>query len=308
MHNTIKITAPAKLNLFLHVNARMTDGYHHIQTLFQPINWLDYLEFSLRKDKAINLKIRSQFNDDHRLLRAEDNLVYKAAALLQGSADIPEGVDIHLTKTIPVGAGLGGGSADAATTLYVLNQLWQLNLPLSVLLDFAVQLGADVPALLYRASALAEGRGEKLYTIRLPRLWFLVFMPDCHCSTEAVFASQELTRDTQIITISDLEAQITGNVRYLSELRNDCQAAAGSICSAIGELIDKTAHLVADNFSKPRLTGTGAAVFMMFTFLHQAEAVQRQFLREYPDHGLLDLRLVESLTERGMNQITENGV
>lgn len=297
MHNTIKITAPAKLNLFLHVNARITDGYHHIQTLFQPINWFDYLKFSLRKDREINLRVASQLNYDYGLSDTEDNLVYKAAALLQSSADSLEGVDIDLTKTIPVGAGLGGGSADAATTLYALNQLWQLNLPLSVLLDFAVQLGADVPALLYRTSALAEGRGEKLYAIRLPRLWFLVFMPDCYCSTKAVFARQELTRDTQIITISDLEVQITGNIHYLSELRNDCQAAARNIYAVIGELIDKTALLVVDDFSKPRLTGTGSAVFMMFTSLHQAEVVQRQFLREYPDHGLLDLRLVESLAE-----------
>ena len=328
MPYSIKLMAPAKLNLFLHINGRLDDGYHHIQTLFQPIDWYDHLQFSLRTDHDIQISMEYQLNHlasvRHAVpnspeLNLQDNLIYKAAKLLQEYSSIAahegtpiaqnkkkssvQGANIKVIKTIPLGAGLGGGSADAAASLLALNKLWQLNLPPSVLLDLAKTLGADVPALvhslLYGQSVLGEGRGEKLYPVKLAQLWFLIFIPNCHCDTSTIFAQQELTRNTKIITIADLKIRIENKgLSALAEamsFTNDCMSVVRKLYPPIDELISRVEKLTEDAFSRPRLTGTGAAVFMMFTSLHQAEKMRQKFLAEVPRHELADIRIASSI-------------
>lgn len=333
MPHSIKLMAPAKLNIFLHINGRLDDGYHHIQTLFQPIDWYDQLQFSLAADHEIQISMEYQLNHfasvRHAVpnspeLNLQDNLIYKAAKLLQEYSSIAahegtpiaqnkkktsvQGAKIRVIKTIPLGAGLGGGSTDAAASLLALNKLWQLDLSSSVLLDLAKTLGADVPALvhslLYRQSVLGEGRGEKLCPVKLARLWFLIFIPNCHCDTQIIFAQQELTRNTKIITIADLKIQIeskglsalteTELVRAMS-FTNDCMSVVRKLYPPIDELVSRVEKLAEDAFSKPRLTGTGAAVFMMFTSLHQAEKMRQKFLAEVPEHGLAGIRVASSI-------------
>ena len=291
MADRLRIQAPAKLNLFLHVNARGSDGYHRIQTLFQPIGWYDRIMLTLQPDASISV-----FMSAHGVvlptLPEQDNLVYRAAWLLQQHTGVGSGVRIHLEKHIPAGAGLGGGSSDAAATLLALNQLWQTGFSVEDLAILAAQLGADVPVMLYHTSALAEGRGERIFPLRLPPLWFLVFMPHCHCDTRTVFQQPQLTRDSQIMTMSLLKKRLEASITGLSDLRNDCQAVVRSLHAEIDKLFAVTEVLTTESFSKPRLTGTGAAVFMMFTSRQQAEKVQHDFLARYPDHGLQSLKLV----------------
>nr|MCH9743763.1 4-(cytidine 5'-diphospho)-2-C-methyl-D-erythritol kinase [Gammaproteobacteria bacterium] len=164
----IQLPAPAKLNLFLHVLRKRDDGYHDIQTVFQFIDVSDQLSFRLRNDADICLTPRLMG------LATRDNLIYKAATLLQQHAGCERGVDILFEKNIPMGAGLGGGSSDAATTLIALNKIWNLNLVETELLQLARKLGADVPIFVHGRTSWAEGVGDEFTPILLPQPWYLV--------------------------------------------------------------------------------------------------------------------------------------
>ena len=193
---SLHLTSPAKLNLFLHITGQRPDGYHLLQTVFQLLDYGDSMEFEISNDGKISLQCAIED------LQLEDNLVYRAARLLQDHSQCPTGAAITLQKTLPIGGGIGGGSSNAATTLLALNQLWDCQLTEDQLADLGIQLGADVPVFIRGRSAFAEGIGEILQAIDIPETYYLVIKPDCHVSTPQIFSHRQLTRDTSAITIA----------------------------------------------------------------------------------------------------------
>ena len=188
----IEACSPAKVNLFLHVTGRRADGYHSLQTVFQLLNWGDDMRFEGRAEPGVTL---SGDTDD---IAPERNLILKAAEAL-GQPE--RGALIHIHKRIPRGGGLGGGSSNAATTLLALNRLWELGLALDALQRLAAPLGADVPVFVMGQSAWAEGVGEVLSALALPKRWFVIAQPDCTVSTAEIFADPALTRHSPPITV-----------------------------------------------------------------------------------------------------------
>lgn len=249
----LTVPAPAKLNLFLHITGRRTDGYHELQTLFQLLDYGDELTFTPRSDDKIQLLNPLPGVPD------SDNLIVRAALALQKTCRVKAGVDIGLIKRIPSGGGLGGGSSDAATTLLALNHLWKLHLPLSQLAAIGLPLGADIPVFIHGQTAWAEGVGEHLTAVELPQMWYLVLCPKCHVSTAEIFNHKELTRDTPAITIRAFLGQ--GG-------KNNCQPVVEKLYPEV-----KKARQWLDNFSSAHMTGTGACVFARFDSEAQARAV-----------------------------------
>lgn len=249
MTDVITLPAPAKLNLFLHIVGRRADGYHLLQSVFQLIDWCDTVTL-----KAI---------PDNRICRsnpvaglAEDaDLVVRAARLLKAHANLKTGVEIELRKNLPIGAGLGGGSSDAASTLIGLNYLWNLNLSRSELSEIGLKLGADVPFFIHGSNAFVEGIGEIIHDISLPDQTFMVIFPHRGIATKAIFEHPELTRDHAPITIDDFLASKCASESFL----NDCQAVAMRICPEVKHAVDWIAGAVP--FSRPQMSGSGSCVF-----------------------------------------------
>ncbi|TNE77995.1 MAG: 4-(cytidine 5'-diphospho)-2-C-methyl-D-erythritol kinase [Gammaproteobacteria bacterium] len=254
----LSLPAPAKLNLFLHITGRRADGYHNLQTLFQLLDVGDQLDFELDHSGTITL---SPELDD---VPAQDNLIYRAAILLQQTTGCTQGAHIHLHKRLPMGGGLGGGSSDAATALLGLNHLWQLQLPQSRLMALGQQLGADVPLFVFGHSAWAEGIGEQLSAVDTAPDWYLVLAPDVQVSTAKIFAHEGLTRNTHPIKIRAFLEQ--GG-------RNDCQTVVEALYPQV-----KKARLWLAKFAEARLTGTGACLFARFA----SEADARSVLEQMP--------------------------
>jgi 4-diphosphocytidyl-2-C-methyl-D-erythritol kinase len=250
--------APAKLNLFLHVVGRRSDGYHLLQTLFRFIDLHDTLHFTLREDGAVR---RTNTVEG---VAEEQDLCVRAACLLQSETGCSLGVDIAVEKRIPMGGGLGGGSSDAATTLIALNRLWALGLPRVRLMQLGLRLGADVPVFVFGENAFAEGVGEELQAYPLADAWYVVLFPPVHVPTAGVFGHPELTRDTVSITMRALSE------RRL-QLHNDLQSVA---CKLFPEVARYIAWL--GNFGRAMMTGSGACVFAEFASRSQAEAVLQQ--------------------------------
>ncbi len=256
--------APAKLNLFLHITGRRADGYHNLQSVFQLLNWGDTLHFTLR--------------DDDRIVRVTDvpgvpedsDLVVRAAKLLKAHTGSTAGVDIEVEKRLPMGAGLGGGSSDAATTLLALNRLWQLDLPRTELQALAVKLGADVPFFIFGKNAFAEGIGEELVGVELPTRWFLVVTPQVHVPTAEIFSDKLLTRDSEPITITDFLALQSSKAGWPDSFgRNDMQQVVASKYAEVAKVIKWLYDL-----APARMTGSGASVFAAFGSKQEAEAAQ----------------------------------
>jgi 4-diphosphocytidyl-2-C-methyl-D-erythritol kinase len=245
--------APAKLNLFLHITGRRQDGYHLLQTVFQFIDYCDLLHFEVRHDGLIR-RVTEIAGVDER-----QDLVWRAANLLQQESNAHLGVDISIIKRIPMGGGLGGGSSDAATTLVALNRLWDLDLSVSRLVELGIKLGADVPVFINGQAAWAEGVGEKLQSVSLPQPWYVVIMPPCQVATGEIFTAPELTRDSNPIKIRDFLAGQGVNV---------CEPVVRSRHPEVGEVLDWLSQ-----FSKARLTGTGACVFAAFDSERLAQEV-----------------------------------
>lgn len=191
------VPAPAKINLFLHVTGRREDGYHFLQTAFRFVDLNDYLSFVPRADGRI-CRVHSTMKN----LDPEQDLVVKAARALQQATGTRQGVDISCIKNIPSGAGMGGGSSDAATTLIALNRLWGLGLSRQALMEMALPLGADVPVFVFGQAAFAQGVGEQLEAIELPPRDYLIIRPPQFISTGKIFTSECLTRDEKPIKIS----------------------------------------------------------------------------------------------------------
>jgi len=248
--------APAKLNLFLHITGQQEDGYHTLQTVFQFLDFGDRLFFELRDDGDI-----SRIGGPAGVPAAAD-LCVRAARLLQRSAGYGAGVTIYCDKRLPVGGGLGGGSSDAATTLWALNRLWRLDLDVARLAELGLRLGADVPVFIHGKAAWAEGVGEILSPIDLPEPWYLVLKPPVSVSTADIFSDVELTRETPRMTIPDF---LSGSGH------NDCEAVVRRRYPEVAQALDWL-----DSFSRARLTGTGACVFAAFDTKAAAQAVEKQ--------------------------------
>ena len=258
----LTLPAPAKLNLMLHITGRRADGYHNLQTLFQFIDLCDELSFRLRDDDQLTLEPQIDGVD------FEDNLIIKAARALQANSDKTLGADIRLTKQLPMGGGLGGGSSDAATTLLALNHLWQLQLSFDQLADIGLTLGADVPVFVRGQAAFAEGVGEILTpTPELDEPWYLVVAPQVHVNTGKIFSNKCLTRDTDPISI---------RTALRREGNNDCQAVVSTLYPEVGKALN-----LLNNFSPAKLTGTGACIFSSFGSEAEAIRVSDQLPAEY---------------------------
>jgi len=255
---TLRWPAPAKINLFLHVTGRRSDGYHTLQTVFQFLDLCDWLDFERCEDGRI---LRTTAVEG---IPPEQDLIVRAARALQAHAGVKAGARLSIDKRLPVGGGIGGGSSDAATTLVALNFLWGLDLSLEELAKIGLQLGADVPIFVAGEAAFAEGVGEILTPVAPAEPWYVLLKPDCAVPTAAVFADPDLTRDTPPITIRDF-LQGAG--------RNDCEPVVRRRFPAVNAALD---WLSARRPS--RLTGTGACVYAICT----DEAQARKIVAEVP--------------------------
>ena len=268
MQTTLTLLSPAKLNLFLHITGRREDGYHDLQTLLQLLDWGDSLRFTANKSGAIML--RGMDLD----IPASENLIYRAAKLLQ-QGDL--GVDITVQKCIPAGAGLGGGSSNAATTLLALNHLWQLNLPQEELQALGTTLGADVPVFVGGRTAWAEGIGEVLTPVDLEQRWYVIVTPNCHVSTSQIFSHFQLTRNTSPIKMATFFEGYSQEGRSLAGYsRNDAQALVRNLYPGVDESLSWL-----NRFGEARLTGTGASVFAGFGTESEARAVLQQLPHQW---------------------------
>lgn len=259
---TLTLPAPAKLNLMLHILGRRADGYHELQTLFQFLDYGDELSFSPRDDGQIRLHTNLP-GVDH-----DSNLIVRAARLLQRESGCTLGADIALTKRLPMGGGIGGGSSDAATTLLGLDHLWRLDLGEDRLAGLGLALGADVPVFVRGHAAFAEGVGERLQPVDLEEPWFLVLAPQVSVSTAEIFADPELTRNTPAITVRSLLA---------GGGHNDCQPVVERRYPEV-----RNALSLLNKFVPASMTGTGACVFGSFPNEGEADKVRRQLPASLP--------------------------
>jgi len=239
-----EVPAPAKLNLFLHVVGRRDDGYHLLQSAFILIDWCDTLHFERRPDG------RLARHDLGAALPADD-LCLRAARLLQARSGTALGADISIDKRVPWGAGLGGGSSDAASTLLALNRLWGLGWSRERLLALALKLGADVPFFVGGRNAWVEGIGERLTPLEVPPCWWAVLKPAVAVPTAAIFGSPALVRDTPAATILGFLADPLGFGH------NDLQAPAMAYSKEVGQALE----LLRARFGASRMSGSGSAVF-----------------------------------------------
>ncbi len=264
-------SAPAKLNLFLHITGRRDDGYHNLQTIFQLIDYADRIAFDVSNEGDI----RRVTEIDG--VPSEIDLMVQAAQSLRSYCGCQAGVDIYIEKRLPMGGGLGGGSSDAATTLLVLNQLWNCGLAAPELIKLGRKLGADVPVFIHGSSTWAEGIGDELTTMELSRKYFLVIKPPVEVATEGLFITPELTRDCHPIRIRDFPGMGVKNV-----FEPVVRKRYPQIDQAMGWL---------GQFAPPRLTGTGSCMFAEFSTEEEAMDV----LAHLPDGYF-------GFTAQGVNQ------
>jgi 4-diphosphocytidyl-2-C-methyl-D-erythritol kinase len=266
----LRVPSPAKLNLFLHIVGRRDNGYHELQSIFQLIDLYDWISFEAIEENQIQIEGLAE-------VKLEQNLIYRAAQYLRPHAKTPCGLKISVEKNIPMGAGLGGGSSNAATTLIVLNQLWQCGLNDEQLAAYGVQLGADVPIFIFGQNAWAEGVGEHLSFIDLAQKQFIVLKPDCFISTQLLFSQKTLTRDTKPTTFCayQLEPSLFGN---------NFEPLARQLYPEVEEAMQYL-----DQFGQAKLTGTGACVF--------TEVIQEMNVKQILQNAPCKAYLVNGLAE-----------
>ncbi len=251
--------SPAKLNLFLYITGRRTNGYHELQTLFQFLDYGDDIAITANESGVIRLTPELEG------VKTEDNLIWKAAKALQQRTGCKFGADIELNKILPMGGGIGGGSSNAATVLVALNHLWQTQLSDNELAEIGLVLGADVPVFIHGFAAFAEGVGEELTPVNAEEKWYLVIRPDVAIATKDIFCHPELTRDTPkrvLLTLLD------------TKYENDCE----KIVRMLYPEVDKQLSWLLQ-YAPSRLTGTGSCVFAEFLSQNDAENV----LTKLPD-------------------------
>lgn len=253
--------APAKLNLFLQIVGRRADGYHLLQTVFRLLDWGDTIHLRVRSDGLIR-----RIGDSLPGVAEDDDLVIRAARLLQSSTGARVGAEIRLDKRIPAGGGFGGGSSDAATVLVALNALWGLGLPVDALAGLGLRLGADVPVFVRGRNAWAEGVGEQLTPIVLPQAAYVLVDPGVHVPTPALFQSQELTRDAAPVKIADFASGSLLDNAFEPVLRRR-EPAVEAVFQALSQI------------GTPRLTGSGSGCFVEFA----TRAAAEQALAQLPD-------------------------
>ena len=261
-----KSPAPAKLNRFLHITGRRDDGYHLIETGFQFVDLCDWIHVRVSKDPGIRIL------DDPLHLGSKNLVVRAAEALSQGT----QGLEICIDKTIPSGGGLGGGSSDAATTLVMLNELWELHHSTHTLMQVALSLGADVPVFVFGHSCFASGIGEQCESEDWPGKTVLLANPGVSVSTEAVFTHPKLTRDTPSCRIRASQLDTTSN---------DCETLVRTLHPEVDQLL---AQLTA--FGMPRMTGTGSTCFVVDPVLEDANALSELRQQHWVSQGLLSNR------------------
>lgn len=266
----IRVPSPAKLNLFLHITGRRDDGYHELQSIFQLIDLYDWLEFTQIEQPEIKI---NGLND----VDLEQNLIYKATQILKPFAKQTSGLNISIEKNIPMGAGLGGGSSNAATTLIVVNQLWCCGLDNDQLAELGVKLGADVPIFVHGHNAWAEGIGEHLTFIDLDQKQYIVLKPDCFISTQRLFSQKTLTRDTNPTTFCAYQLKP-------SSFGNNFEPLARKLYPEVEEAMQYL-----DQFGIAKLTGTGACVFV--------EVNDEMNIEDILEHSPCKSYLVNSLKE-----------
>jgi len=249
----LAVPAPAKVNLFLHVTGRRSDGYHTLESLICLVDLADTIEISDRGDGEI---VRV---GDVPGVTKDDDLSLKAAHALRAATGTPKGAAIRLVKRIPQGGGLGGGSSDAASVLLALNHLWSLRLPRDELARIGVQLGADVPFFIAGTAALARGVGERLTPLSMPALWIALAMPPVQVSTAAAFAAFELTHPSASAKM-DVFSEGYG--------RNDLQAVAAARFPPVAEALRALQRVAPAS----RMTGSGGCVFAPFATAGDAQA------------------------------------
>ena len=248
--------APAKINHFLHVTGRRADGYHLLQTVFQFLDLAD----ELRIDATSDGRIRCRRN--YQQVEEQDDLVVRAAKLLQELGGSTRGADIRVDKKIPIGGGLGGGSSNAATTLVALNRLWNTGLSTDQLAEAGLTLGADVPVFVRGFAAWGEGVGEQLEPVELPEDWNLLIYPNVPVATAQVFNAPALERATPRVTLDDFRQ---------GRCRNDCEPVVREICPEVAAALDWL-----DARADARLSGTGASVFAAFRDKDQAASLLQE--------------------------------
>lgn len=284
------IPAPAKLNLFLHVTGRRSDGYHLLQTVFRFIDLNDHLDIDVRSDGQI-LRETNMQGVPH-----DQDLVVRAAIALQRHTGCPLGAQINIRKLIPSGGGLGGGSSDAASVLIALNRLWQTRLSRSDLMKIGLQLGADVPVFIFGQNAFAEGIGEDLQAIALPERAYVVIQPAQNVPTLGVFQDPDLTRDTDPVKIMDFSGMSSGSVSLGSfglfdHFHNDLQPVVLKRYPVVRKVFDwcSSAGL------NVRMTGSGACLFAEFLQISDANLAHQKMLAkmrsEFPETFNVDVPL-----------------
>lgn len=265
MMSELTLPAPAKLNRLLHITGRRADGYHELQTLFQFLDHGDTLHFQRHDEGQVRLTPAIDG------VAEQDNLIVRAARLLQAETGCRRGVAVTLEKRLPMGGGLGGGSSNAATTLLALNRLWELDLGLERLAALGLRLGADVPVFVHGQAAWAEGIGERLTPVTLDTPWFVVLHPNITVATPRVFGAAQLTRDTPPISMA--RALQEGSETW----RNDCEPTVRRLYPAVGEALDRLSE-----FAPTRLTGTGACVFCHVPNELQADRILQHVGESWP--------------------------
>ncbi|WP_201508454.1 4-(cytidine 5'-diphospho)-2-C-methyl-D-erythritol kinase [Psychrobacter alimentarius] len=280
--STISRLSPAKINLFLHITGKRADGYHNLQTVFRLLDWGDYLHFFVADDAVMQTADGEADADTlcHQLLilagaenitaDIQDNLIFKAARALlvfaiQSDA-LPRQlaqVTVTLDKHLPMGAGLGGGSSNAATTMLVLNELWQLNFTCDELIKVGAKVGADVPIFIFGQDAIAMGIGEELTAIDLPDQQYLVLTPDAHVNTAKLFAHPKLQRDIAPLSIQTIQSQSNYYVQDLfTPYQNVFTPVVTSLAPAVAEALGYLKGLETQALGTARMTGSGSAVFL----------------------------------------------
>ncbi len=276
--------APAKINLTLHITGKREDGYHLLDSLVVFLDFGD--ELTVTDADETSLELRGAYAD---LISAEDNLVLRAVRLLQSSFGVARQVRITLKKNIPVGAGLGGGSADAAATLRALNQHWRLGLAMTELARLGAELGSDVPACVLSRPVWLSGVGDTLEPAMLDYKSFLLLAyPAMALPTVSVYRAFSALQPpvSRPDTLVDEEALLG----YLARARNDLTSAAVSLCPAVGVLLNALAETKGAQLV--RMSGSGAACFALYRSMQEAEAAQRQLSARFTNYWFQPCRMV----------------